>query len=100
MHHHIRVDSNRQLTSCALKPDSRCVLFLIILASSFITNLTSGTKLYNDSECVTDIKYVQNRLLMYSGAYPHQGYGHFGSDKEQGRLTINLFLDESQAGSR
>ena len=64
------------------------------------TNLTSGTKLYNDSECVTDIKYVQNRLLMYSGAYPHQGYGHFGTDKEQGRLTINLFLDESQAGSQ
>ena len=64
------------------------------------TNLTSGTKLYNDSECVTDIKYVQNRLLMYSGAYPHQGYGHFSSDKEQGRLTINLFLDESQAGSQ
>ena len=64
------------------------------------TNLTSGTKLYNDSECVTDIKYVQNRLLMYSGAYPHQGYGHFGADKESGWLTINLFLDESQAGSQ
>ena len=63
------------------------------------TNVESGTRLYNDKDCVTDIKYVQNRLIMYSGGYPHQGYGHFGSNKEQGRLTVNLFLDMAQSES-
>ena len=64
------------------------------------TNLESGTRLYNDKDCVTDIKYVQNRLIMYSGGYPHQGYGHFGSHKEQGRLTVNLFFDMTDAESQ
>ena len=64
------------------------------------TNVESGTRLYNDKDCVTDIKYVQNRLIMYSGGYPHQGYGHFGSSKEQGRLTVNLFLDMTDAESQ
>ena len=49
---------------------------------------------------ITDVKYVQNRLVMYSGGYLHSGYGHFGATPEVGRTTINLFLDESQAGAR
>jgi hypothetical protein len=65
------------------------------------TNVESGTRIYNQQQqIITDCKYVQNRLVMYSGGHLHQGYGHFGSDPIKGRTTINLFLDESQSGAR
>lgn len=61
------------------------------------TNVESGTRIYNtDQQMITDVKYVQNRLLMYSGGYLHSGYGHFGDTPADGRTTINLFLDMSQ----
>lgn len=57
------------------------------------TNYNSGTRIYDtNQQMVTDIKYVQNRLVMYSGGYLHSGYGHFGNTHTQGRTTINLFL--------
>ena len=61
------------------------------------TNPSSGTLLHEaGGDVINDIKYVQNRLVIYSGAYPHNSYGHFGSDPATGRLTINLFLDLDQ----
>ena len=64
--------------------------FLIYLND---TNLNSGTNLYDDSEnVISDIKYVHNRFVIYSGSYKHKGYGHFGKCSEDGRLTVNGFL--------
>jgi hypothetical protein len=64
--------------------------FLIYLNK---TNLNSGTYLYDeDNNIVSDIKYVQNRFVMYNGSYNHMGYGHFGDSHENGRLTLNGFL--------
>ncbi len=58
------------------------------------TNLNSGTKIYNDKkEETTDIKYIQNRFFMFNGNYNHMGYGHFGENSNNGRLTFNLFID-------
>jgi hypothetical protein len=62
------------------------------------TQLTSGTQLYTDEgEPHVDLKYVQNRLILYSGSYPHQGYGHWGVHPAEGRTTINLFWDMDQS---
>jgi hypothetical protein len=58
------------------------------------TNLSSGTKIYTDEKKETiDIKYVQNRFVMYNGIYNHVGYGHFGETSSDGRLTFNLFIN-------
>lgn len=58
------------------------------------TNLNSGTKIYTDEKKETaDLKYVQNRFVMYNGNYNHMGYGHFGESSIDGRLTFNLFID-------
>ena len=32
---------------------------------------------------------------MYSGNYNHMGYGHHGTDINNGRLTINLFIKDA-----
>ena len=65
--------------------------FLIYLNK---TNLNSGTYLYDENKnIISDIKYVQNRFVIYSGSYNHMGYGHFGDCPENGRLTFNGFLN-------
>jgi len=65
------------------------------------TNLESGTRMYTDEgEVHVDLKYVQNRLILYSGSYPHQGYGHWGIHPAEGRTTINLFWDMDQSNNR
>jgi hypothetical protein len=65
--------------------------FLIYLNE---TNLNSGTYLYDENNnVISDIKYVQNRFVIYNGSYNHMGYGHFGDSSENGRLTLNGFLN-------
>jgi hypothetical protein len=59
------------------------------------TNLNSGTYLYDEDEnLINDIKFVKNRFIMYDGQYNHKGYGHHGDSIENGRLTINLFMNK------
>jgi hypothetical protein len=60
------------------------------------TNLNAGTKLYDtNNNVINDIKYVKNRAVFYSGSYLHKGYGHFGSNVQDGRLTLNLFIKKN-----
>lgn len=57
------------------------------------THYDAGTRIYDQNQhIITDCRYVQNRLVMYSGGYLHQGYGHHGATAQEGRTTINLFL--------
>lgn len=60
------------------------------------TNLESGTRIYSENEkkdeMINDFKFVQNRLIMYSGNYPHVGYGHHGTTIDDCRLTLNVFV--------
>ena len=57
------------------------------------TNLNSGTYLYDkEKNIINDFKFVKNRLVMYSSEYFHMGYGHHGTDIDNGRLTLNSFI--------
>ena len=57
------------------------------------TNTNAGTYLYNEQgEIITDFKYVQNRFVIFSSAYLHKGYGHFGNSCQNGRTTLNIFI--------
>lgn len=57
------------------------------------TNLDSGTYFYSkDKKIVSDIKFVQNRAILFDSRYLHSAYGHYGSDVNDGRLTLNCFL--------
>ena len=57
------------------------------------TNLNSGTYLYDvNKNIVNDFKFVKNRLVMYSSKYFHMGYGHHGTNVDNGRLTLNSFI--------
>jgi hypothetical protein len=72
------------------KDEAEDYAFLIYLNKD---NFNAGTYIYNDKqELVADIKYVQNRLVMYNANYFHAAYGCYGSDEKNGRLAITGFV--------
>lgn len=51
-------------------------------------NLNSGTKFYNaKKQVINDVKFVQNRALIFDSRYLHSAYGH-----HNGRLNLSLFI--------
>ena len=68
-----------------------CIYSILVYLSD--TNYESGTYLYDENKnVINDIKFVQNRLIMFSSKYNHSAYGHHGTDINNGRLTLNLFI--------
>ena len=57
------------------------------------TNLESGTALYGPTEkdLITDIKFVQNRAVIYDSNYLHAAISNYGDNEDNGRLTLNTF---------
>ena len=57
------------------------------------TNLKSGTALYDPrgKDIITDIKFVQNRAVVYDSRYFHAATGNYGDNEDNGRLTLNAF---------
>ena len=57
------------------------------------TNLKSGTILYDDDEKeILNVKYVQNRAFIFSSKYKHKSAGNFGTNKKNGRYTLNAWF--------
>jgi hypothetical protein len=87
---HLHLRREQDLLKDWVHKDQEDYAFLIYLNE---TNLNSGTYLYDENNnIISDIKYVQNRFVIYNGSYNHMGYGHFGNSPENGRLTLNGFL--------
>ncbi len=64
------------------------------------TNLNSGTYFYSENkEIVSDIKFVQNRAVLFDGRYFHSAYGHHGYTQDDGRLTLNSFITKVKGSS-
>tara|TARA_Y100001937_G_scaffold123045_1_gene185281 strand:- start:735 stop:1301 length:567 start_codon:yes stop_codon:yes gene_type:complete len=58
------------------------------------TNLNSGTDLYNENkEMVNSFKFVQNRAIIFNSGYYHKAINNHGNDLDDGRLTLNIFMD-------
>lgn len=58
------------------------------------TNFNSGTYLYDENnKVINNIVAVKNRAVIYDARYNHMGYGHYGTNVHDGRLTINCFIN-------
>ena len=87
-HLHLRLEKDESLDW--IHKDQTDLSILVYLSK---TNLNSGTYLYDENDnIVNDIKFVQNRIVIFPGSFAHKGYGHHGKDIYDGRLTLNLFL--------
>lgn len=57
------------------------------------TNLESATLFYDDKDnIICGVKYVQDRLIIFSSAYRHMSFNNFGDHIDNGRVTLNLFF--------
>ena len=86
---HLRLkDTNKEDFLHKDTPDSTYSL-LVYLSE---TNLNSGTKLYDDFDKeVADIKFVQNRAVIFDSRYTHAAVNNHGDNEDNGRLTLNVF---------
>jgi len=58
------------------------------------TNLNSGTTFFDEKDnIVADIKFVQNRFVMFNSKIRHRSTGNHGTTLENGRLTLNAFFE-------
>ena len=58
------------------------------------TNLDSGLNLYdNHNQEIVHIKYVQNRAVIFHSRRFHKSHLNFGDNIDNGRLTLNCFLE-------
>ena len=86
---HLRLsDTNKDDFLHKDTPDSTYSL-LVYLSE---TNLNSGTKLFDDFDKeVADIKFVQNRAVIFDSRYTHLANNNHGDNEDNGRLTLNVF---------
>ena len=63
------------------------------------TNLQSGTCFYQkagpdtvNSEPITTVNFVKNMSVLFSGNLYHKSKHNYGTDVENGRLTLNCFI--------
>jgi|3_EtaG_2_1085321.scaffolds.fasta_scaffold42708_2 hypothetical protein len=65
--------------------DGRLYTALLYLSK---TNLNSGTMFYNvKKQPITDVKFVQNRMVLFDSRYLHSAYGH-----HNGRLNVTISI--------
>jgi hypothetical protein len=58
------------------------------------TNLESGTTFYDSNDNLTDdIGFIHNRAVMFNGSIRHMSKKNYGTSIENGRLTINIFIE-------
>ena len=59
------------------------------------TNLKSGTAIYPDEENIpnTTVGFVQNRAVLFRGKQRHKAINSYGNNLENGRLTLNCFIN-------
>jgi len=86
---HLRLQEDDEKDWIHTDPDD---LTMIVFLSK--TNLKSGLNLYDESHQETvNIKYVQNRAVIFDSKRLHKSGLNFGDNIDNGRLTLNSFIN-------
>ena len=86
---HLRLKEDNEKDWIHTDPDD--LTMIVFLAK---TNLNSGLSLYNkDKQETTSIKFVQNRAVIFDGRNLHKSSLNYGDSIENGRLTLNCFIN-------
>ena len=87
---HLRLDNDNKDDWIHKDNDTSDYTIMIYLSD---TNLESGTSIYDENNnLITDVKFVQNRALLFDANYNHKSSKNFGQNKDNGRLTLNVFM--------
>ena len=86
---HLRLDEDDEKDFIHTDPSD--LTMIVFLAK---TNLNSGLNLYNnESNETVHIKYVQNRAVIFHSRRLHKSHLNFGDNIDNGRLTLNAFME-------
>jgi len=86
---HLRLHEDEEKDYIHTDRDS---LSMIVYLSK--TNLKSGTNIYNtDDEVTTNIKFVQNRAVIFDCNQKHRSSLNYGDNIDNGRLTLNCIIN-------
>jgi hypothetical protein len=92
-HVHLRLESDK--VKDWIHRDSENFIYTCLVYLSK-TNTNSGTYLYSeDNHIISDIKFIQNRAILFDARYLHSAYGHHGTSVDDGRLTFNVFYKKN-----
>ncbi len=87
---HLRLESDNE--EDWIHKDGAHDLTMIVFLSK--TNLKSGLNLYDEEKQENlNVKYVQNRAVLFDSKKFHKSALNFGTNIDNGRLTINSFID-------
>jgi hypothetical protein len=91
---HLRLESNEKEDWIHTDDAYNCFKTCIVYLSE--TNFNSGTKFFldknNKDTLFSDIKLIKNYACIFNSNVPHRSGLNFGSDINNGRLTLNLFF--------
>ena len=86
---HLRLDEDEeQIIYIRIYDDWTMIVFLSE------TNLKSGLSIYDKNKQETqNIKFVQNRAVLFNGKQFHRSSLNYGDSIDNGRLTLNCFIN-------
>jgi len=86
---HLRLEEDNVKDFIHTDPDD---LTIIIFLGK--TNLNSGIHIYNEQKEETEyIRYIQNRAVIFNSKSYHKAGTSYGNNVEDGRLTMNCFIN-------
>ena len=86
---HLRLDDDNE--GDFIHTDASDLTMIVFLGK---TNLDSGLNLYdNNNQEIEQIKYDQNRAMIFHSRRFHKSHLNFGDNIDNGRLTLNCFLE-------
>ena len=90
---HLRLSSDN--SQDYIHTDNDLATLIVYLSD---TNLKSGTALYPDNSDIPDtiIKAKQNRAIIFDAKKRHKSLLNYGNNIDDGRLTLNVFLNETK----
>ena len=86
---HLRLSEDEKPDYIHTDPDD---ITMIVFLSK--TNLKSGLSIYDENKQETqNIKFVQNRAVLFDGKQFHRSSLNYGDNIDNGRLTLNCFIN-------
>ena len=86
---HLRLDDDNE--GDFIHTDPSDLTMIVFLAK---TNLNSGLNLYSsDNDEIVNVKYIQNRAVIFHSKRLHKSHLNFGKNINDGRLTLNSFIE-------
>jgi hypothetical protein len=86
---HVHLKTEKDIQKDWIHKDGDCDYTVVIYLNNIFN---AGTYFYDKDIITAEIKYKQNRMILFKSNILHMAYGEVGKDLSDGRLTIVGFI--------